>query len=366
MTNMHNPTSLRPLSRPLRFPVVPRLLLAGALLAAAAGPLHGQFRVDPEKTDSLLLRNGDYLTGDFLELSRGIVSYKTDAMSTINVKWTRVLTATTDKQFEIHLEDGSVYEGSLKSSPTLGRVIVRAERDTFEVDTRNIVLMGRLKSSFWKRLDGSLDFGFDFTQQNRKTDLSLRMEIGYLFNRNLLGINLDGSFSRQDSATDITRANARLRYSRVLPNRWIMAVITSTEQNSQLSLDIRGTLGAGPGRFWIQSNKVSLGSAILLQVTRERFSGEEARSSVPIGLITDFQFFNWSGLSTDVSSRLVVQPVVTDAGRWQITWTGDLRQEVLSNFYLSVAFTEQFDSKPPSADANKNDFSITTSLGWTF
>ena len=333
---------------------------------SVASPLRAQFVTDPEKSDSLRLRNGDWLVGDLREMSRGIVTYKTDAASTIYVKWTRVLTATTDKRFQIHLDDERRYLGSLRASDTLGRVVIRADRDTFEVATRSIIELQRIKSTFWSRLDGSIDFGFNFTQQNAKTDLSLRSETKYLFGRNRFNLTLDGSFSRQDSVANITRGTARLTYIRELKGLWFFGFSGSAEQNSQLSLDIRGSIGAGPGRFFVATNKILLGSMLALSYNRERFTGEEANNSVPLGLITDFQFFNWSGLSTDVSSRLSIQPVLDDPGRWRIGFTVNLTQEVLSLLYLRVGLVEQYDSKPPSANANKNDFSITTSLGWTF
>jgi hypothetical protein len=108
-------------------------------------------------------------------------------------------------------------------------------------------------------------------------------------------------------------------------------------------------------------------SALLgIAYNRERFTGEEARNTVPLGLGTDFQFFNWSGLSTDLSSRLSIQPVLNDSGRWRISFSIDLTQEILNLLYLTVGLDEEYDSKPPSADANKNDFRLTTSLGWTY
>jgi len=111
---------------------------------------------------------------------------------------------------------------------------------------------------------------------------------------------------------------------------------------------------------------MELGTLLMLSYNRERFTGEEARNSMPLGLVTDFQFFNWSGLSTDLSSRLSIQPVLSDPGRWRISFTANLTQEILNLLYLRIGLVEEYDSKPPSADANKNDFSITTSLGWTF
>jgi hypothetical protein len=331
-----------------------------------ASPLRAQFVSDAEKSDSLRLRNGDWVVGDLREMERGMVTYKTDAMSTIYVKWPRVLTATTNKRFEIHLDDERRYLGSLQASETLGRVVIRADRDTFEVATQSIFELKRIKPNFWDRLDGSLDFGFDFQQQNAKTDLSLQSETRYLFNRNRLNLGLDGSFSRQDSVADITRGTAQLSYARELQGLWFVGFSASAEQNSQLSLDIRGSIGGGPGRIFIANNKMELAALLGIAYSRERFTSEEARNTVPLGLITDVQFFNWSGLSTDLSSRLSIQPVLNDSGRWRISFSIDLTQEILNLLYLTVGLNEEYDSKPPSADANKNDFRITTSLGWTY
>jgi hypothetical protein len=336
------------------------------VMLCMAPPLRAQFVTSVEKSDSLRLRNGDWVVGDFREMTRGIVTYKTDAMSTVYVKWPRVLTATTAKRFQIYLDDERRYLGSLQESETLGQVVIRADRDTFEVATQSIIEMKRIKDSFWNRLDGSLDFGFGYTQQNAKTDIDLNSQTRYLFERNRFSLSLDGSFSRQDSVADITRGTARLGYIRELKGLWFVGFAASAEQNSQLSLDLRGAVGGGPGRMFVATNKMELGALLSISYNRERFTGEEARNTVPLGLITDFQFFNWSGLSTDLSSRLSIQPVLNDSGRWRISFTANLTQEILNLLYLRVGVVEEYDSKPPSADANKNDFRITTSLGWTY
>jgi hypothetical protein len=341
-------------------------LVLFALIAAGVSPLHAQFVSDPQKADSLRLRNGDWVVGDLRDMTRGIVTYKTDGMSTVYVKWPRVLTATTEKRFQIYLDDERRFFGSLRASDTLGRVVIRADRDTFEVATQSIIELKRIKDTFWNRLDGSLDFGFGFTQQNAKTDLSLRWETRYLFNRNRLNLLLNGTFSRQDSVSDIMRGTARLSYIREVKGLWFVGFAASVEQNSQMSLDIRGAIAGGPGRFFIANNRMELGTFVTIGYNRERFTGEEARNAVPLGLMTDFQFFNWSGLSTDLSSRLSIQPVLNDEGRWRIGFTVNLTQEILNLLYLRVGLVEQYDSKPPSADANRNDFTITTSLGWTY
>ena len=58
--------------------------------------------------------------------------------------------------------------------------------------------------------------------------------------------------------------------------------------------------------------------------------------------------------------------ILTDWGRWRISSITSLRREIVSSLYLSVSINEQFDSRPPTIDTEKNDLSFTTSFGWSF
>jgi hypothetical protein len=318
-----------------------------------------------QETDVLLLRNGDEFTGELKGLQRGQVTYKTDGMSTVYVKWPRVVTATTDKQFEIHLDDGSTYFGSLKASDTPHRVIIRSSADTLEVPTQSVVQLTRLGSGFWRRLSGSLSLGFDFTQQDSKVDLSTSGSVAFVKQLHRLELTFDGSFSRQDQASTISRRDLDLWWAREYSKVWFWSVAVQLQENSQLSLDFSLAVGTGPGRIFINTNRVSLTTWFGPFYRRENYTGEDPRTAVPLALATDFELFSWAGLSTDLSSRLVVAPVLNDAGRWQIDFTVSLKRELFNNFYLDIGITEYFDSRPPT-DANTNDFSLNTSLSWKF
>ena len=100
-------------------------------------------------------------------------------------------------------------------------------------------------------------------------------------------------------------------------------------------------------------------------VRRENYEDAAPRTTYPLAFVGDFQLFSWAGMSTDLSSRLSVAPVLNDAGRWQIGFNVYLNRELLNQLYLTIGITEIYDSKPPT-DTNNNDFSLTSSLGWTF
>ena len=100
--------------------------------------------------------------------------------------------------------------------------------------------------------------------------------------------------------------------------------------------------------------------------SRERFTGQEADNAFLGVFLTDFQFSSWGGLSTDLSSRLVVIPVISQGGRWRISSITSFKREIVSDFYFKVSINEQFDSQPPTDDTERNDLSISTSFGWSF
>lgn len=342
------------------------MALLGLLSLACPPMVEGQFVPNPVQNDTLVLRNGDVLTGEFRSLGRGLVTFKTDAMATISVKWPRVVSASTDKDFEIHRTDGARFVGSIGPGPQDGSVRIRTVSDTLTVQVVDIVDMVRLKDRFFRRMNGTLDVGGDYTQQGNKVDLNLATTIRYNKQRNRIQLSINSDLTRQDSISDIRRATVDLTFSREMRANWLWAGALAFDQNSQLSLDARWSVLGGPGYTWIQTNTVRLGNVLFLSVNSERFEGGDANVTWPIAVVTDLEWFNFAGRSTDMSTRLSVGPVLGEGERWRIVFTSRLKKELLSNFYLTVGISEQYDSNPPSADANKNDFSITTGISWSF
>jgi hypothetical protein len=335
-------------------------LSLAAALPATASPLLAQ------KTDTLVVRNGDVMTGEFKQLQRGKVEYDTDAASTIYVKWTRVLTARTDKRFEIDLEDGSKYFGGLAQGDKPNEVRIVADQDTLVVATESIVRMERIKKTFWRRLDGSINLGASYTQQSNQTSLNFSTDITYKKGLDNFSFSLSTSLSRQDGTDDITSLNTIFTYQREFGERWFYGGLVSGQTNSQLDLELRGSVGAVAGRYLVQSNKVDLTFGAGLSYARERFTDQEGDNALQGLLVTDFEFFSWGALDTDLSSQLAVIPVLNQSGRWRIGFNLSLSREIVNNFYLSVGLDEQFDSQPPTVDTEKNAFSVTTSFGWSF
>jgi hypothetical protein len=120
-----------------------------------------------QKTDTVTVINGDRMVGEMKDLKRGQLQFKTDAMSTVYVRWPKVVTVATDKVFEIELVDGRVYFGSLAAGEQ-DSVVIKSDSVSVTVSTQSVVDMQRIKPGFWAALDGNVDLGINFTLQAKR------------------------------------------------------------------------------------------------------------------------------------------------------------------------------------------------------
>jgi hypothetical protein len=66
-----------------------------------------------QKTDKVILRNKDTLTGQIMSMKLGKLSYKMDGPGTISIKWEYVTGITSNKVFDITLRNGDIVVSGL-------------------------------------------------------------------------------------------------------------------------------------------------------------------------------------------------------------------------------------------------------------
>src|SRR5687768_17869880 len=128
-------TSVRALSRALAFGL--------ALQAATAWGA---------KTDVVVLKNGDRVTGEVQQLDRGRLTFKTDDIGTVEIEWDNVQSVTAAAPFDVDDLGGNRYLGSLAPGSVAGQVLIAWKGEEHTVDLRRIVRIRRLYTSFWRRL----------------------------------------------------------------------------------------------------------------------------------------------------------------------------------------------------------------------
>jgi hypothetical protein len=178
---------------------------------------------------------------------------------------------------------------------------------------------------------------------------------------------LSSNFSGQSNGTNTTRESFTGEYARRLSEKWFASFLGSLLSSSQQELLLRTTLGGALGRTLVQTDRtrfVVFGGAV---VSRERYtpeSGLEPLSTSAEALLgADFSNFRFKLF--DLTSRLLFYPSLSTPGRFRLGSESNVSWEFLRNLYWNLRIYENFDSKPP-VNAPRNDFGVTTSVGWKF
>ena len=366
-------------------PSTPRRLQRAALLAAAVlagvsslgaatgngvSPL-GTATGDEEnadrraaKTDIVVMTNGDRITGEVKSLTRGLLQYSTNAMGTLQIQWDSIAAVTSVDNFEVEMDSGERLFGSLRPG-TAGQLRVVDGRDTVRVGMKHIVAIIEVKKSFWNRWNGSLDLGFNFAQANASTYWSTSAEATYRTKNDQVNLSGSNFLQSQDSAATTTRSELQGNYQRFLGRSWFVIGGVQYEQNSELDLDFRFTLGGGGGRTIIHTSRALMGTWIGFSGAEEEYTGSAASLNFQGILAWNYSLYTFGKLQTNWTSSVSVLPNLTTLGRVRVQINTNFKRELFDNFYLGLSGFETFDSEPP-AGSEKNDYGVTTSIGWTF
>jgi hypothetical protein len=347
---------------------VPRAVATAAVLFAAALIPAG---LSAQKTDILVMRNGDRITGEIKELTRGKLDYSTDDAGRLSVEWEKVARLTSANVFEIEVTSGRKYQGWLKDAAADGWLVVEgAGSDTLRIPS--VVEISTLNARFTQRLKAYLDVGFTFAKANQATTFSLAGEGDYRGPKLGASLAFDSYFQGQEETPTASRNSTQLTLRRFLPNRWAASVIAGAEQNSELDLALRFTGGGGGGRVLRQSNRADLTLGGGMVVTRERFTGSDSASAdTTTTNLEGLVFFGWNAYrfdspKLDLSTSFTAYPSLSQFGRLRGNVDIRLKYELFPDFNVGITFTDTFDSSPPDPSTQKNDFVTSLTIGWSY
>jgi hypothetical protein len=134
---------------------------------------------DRDKSDVVVLRNGNYLTGDILSLEYGTLSLKTDQMGTLRIEWPAVRSVSSKFAFAVERIGGAKYYGVITTSDDGSTMLVTGQDGVVQVKIDEVERLSRYSLSFWNRISGNLAVGFTYTKANDTTVGSINLDADY-------------------------------------------------------------------------------------------------------------------------------------------------------------------------------------------
>lgn len=327
--------------------------------------------VAKEVDDVVVLKNGDRLTGEIKGLQRGELRIKSDYMAeAVRLDWAKVERLESKSTFMIWLVDGKLVTDVMRLLPAnsteVANFVIGNSDQRIRVNQLDVIRIAPADRRFWKRLEGSIDFGFSFTSGNDQYQTQLAATTTYRAGEHSFTTSIDSAFSGQTEGTSLTRNQFNFDYRKQLTSRWYVGGLFDLLRSDQQSLKLRTSLGALVGRNVKQTEHTRLSIFGGLVGTRENYSESLGRPKTTNGDAiagADFTTFRFS--RTDIRSRFSLFPSLTTPGRTRLQATSDLRIKLVKDLWWGFHVYENFDSKPP-VRADKNDLGVSTSLGWKF
>jgi len=318
------------------------------------------------KTDVLVLKNGDHLTGEVVVLERGKLQFKTDDMGTLQIEWDKVASVAAKAEFDVDDVGGRRYVGSLEPGAQPGEVRIVSGGASAVLPVTKVVRLRRIGSTFWKRLDGSVDAGASYTSASALFKLDLSAEISTEKPGYEIAADAASTLTTQPGVEDTRRSVLSLGYRRRFPNRWLALAAGQLEQNRELGFDLRSSTSLGGGRYLVQQPRQRLLAGLGLSLNREQPVEGEGSTNVEATALLSYDVVSYDSPKVDVSVSAMGYASLTDAGRWRLEADARLKREVVKDFYLTLRGYESYDNRPPTADATQNDYGITFAIGWSF
>jgi len=324
-----------------------------------------------EKTDVLVMTNGDRMTCEVKGLDAGVLYVSFDYIDgTASVDWSKVASLESSQLFVVKTQAGDVYTGRLKTPETDGqrpvKIQVTSPGEEQTLDRTQIVSMIATSDRFWQRFNGDVGFGVIYSRGNQSTQYSLTSSTAYVRERWTALAGFDSSLSSATGVNASTRNSVNLGARHLLPwNNWFYAGVGAFLQSTEQGISLQSTIGGGFGRYLKNNNRTSISVIVgpAWQNTEYKTSSAQNQNLVAAIIYGEMQFFKFS--KTNLNLTAVVLPALSDPVRVRFNTNASYYIKIFSNLKWNVSFYGNWDNRPP-AGLSGSDYGTSSGLSWTF
>ncbi len=339
---------------------ISRALVALMLLVLSGGSAFAQ------KTDVVRLANGDRFTGEVKGVKKGQLELSTDDAGTIYLEWVKIASVESPRQFDVTAADGRRLFGSLVAGSP-GTVIVHEAIEDVSLQTTDVTTIIPIGAGFWKRIDGSLDLGFSYTRSSHIAQTTFNSNTVYRVPAFEARVTGSATLTKSDDeGTSDDRGTVQASYIRFRGPRLFVGAGGGFESNQSLGLTLRSQLAGVVGTRLVNSNRAQMAISGGLSGNNEQNVDTDPTKNLE-GLLTfRTSYYAYDHPKTNFDAGFQYYPSLSNWGRQRIQLDASGRREVWSDVFVSVSMFDTFDSRPPSADADRNDVGVVLSFGWTY
>jgi hypothetical protein len=326
-----------------------------------------------EKTDVLVMTNGDRITCEIKSLENGVLYISLDYVDgTVSVNWSKVARIESKRLFIVKTESGEALEGKISTASTQPNrsVAINVTEDAgtkIQIIAADVVSIDTSSKSFWRRFNGNVNFGMNYAKGNNSTQFNLSSSVEYPRENWSADASVDSNLSASSGSTTSTRYDAAFRVNRNLRwNKYFLTTGVRFLQSSEQGIPFQTNITGGVGYRLKNSNRIKISFVGGLAWQRTHYNDsivEVATQNVAVLLHTQINFFKFKKTSFEVNATFL--PSISDPGRRYFRLYQYYYVKLFSDLTWNISFYGNWDNRPPFGLAG-SDYGTSTGLGWTF
>ena len=332
-------------------------------------PLHAR-----EKTDVMVMKNGDRLTCEVKGLDRGVLYVDFDYIDgTTAVNWSKVGRLESKQLFLVRTEDGSVYTGTLSTAESgAGRPVqievVETPAQKRVIESSEIVRLTPTSNKIWQRFNGGISLGMIYSKGNQSTQLSLSSTTEYVRDRWSAHASYDSSLSSSTGANVSSRNYLDFGVRHLLPSKnWFYSGLADFLQSSEQGIELQSTLGGGIGRYLTNTDHASVaiyGGVGWQNTSYRQLDRPPSEQNVTVSLFwAQAKLFKFS--KSDLEATATLYPALSDPGRVSFNTNATYYVKLINNLKWNFSFYGNWDNQPPPGFSG-SDYGTSSGVSWTF
>ena len=358
------------------FPVVHSILRARmAALAFGLVAFGADAAFARDKTDIVVLKNGDRMTCEVERLENGVLQVELDYVDgAIAVDWQKVARIESTALFLVQLQDGSTYSGVVvnRESPAGApvRITIQEEaQQSVTFDRSAIVRMTQTSQNVWQRLSGAVTLGATYSKGNSTAQYNFGSDLAYQEAYWGGRISYVSNLTSSTGAATATRNQLDLIAYHQLPwKNYFYAGTGDFLQSSVQGVQQQTTLGFGLGRFLKNTSRVrwAVLGGIGWQTASYVPSAQEQRSQdTGLALLSSsLQVFSFKKTRLTVDAG-IAPAIIPRTGRLFFRNNASYYLKLFGSVDWNFSFYGNWDTQPPAHLAG-SDYGTSTGLSWAF
>ena len=313
--------------------------------------------------DVVVTTTGDRLVGEIKSVTKDVLTLETDySDADFKIKWEKIASIESDRQFLLETFDGKRVSGSLKPVPEQKAVVQVADT---QVPLPQVSAVQPFERSFWSRFDSGLDFGYSMTRTNSAKQLSLGTNLSYRDEHHVDVLFANVFRNSQANAPETSRWDLGNDFRRLLGSRWYVNTGQDFLNTEEQGLTCARRSVPAPGDTCSARRRSTWRWAAGVAWTNENFTDPAVPNEDSAEAYLGTEFMTEKLKVADVITRFNYYPSLTISGRYRLTYRLDVDFNLPGDWYFRFGLFDNYDSKP-AAGFSSNDYGWSNGFGFKF